>query len=476
MDQTSRTPASTELELQAALDRQRRSFDATPFPSAAQRQEKLLRLEKLVAEHQDAIVDAIGADFGNRSRVETLTSEILPTIGAAAYARKRVAGWMRPQSRAVGMNFKPGSNRVEFQPLGVVGVVSPWNYPIFLTLGPLIDIIAAGNRAMIKPSELTPATGALLARILRQAFAPEDVLVVEGDVSVGRAFSALPFDHLIFTGSTAIGREVMRAAAENLVPVTLELGGKSPAIVAEDYDSAAAAKSIAVGKFFNAGQTCIAPDYALVPAEKAEAFARSVLSAAETMFPTINANPDYTAIISDRHHQRLTDLVAEAEAAGATVLRHRDTPHGNVRRFSPTVVLDPPLDGRLMRDEIFGPVLPVIRTGGTDEAIEFVNRRPRPLALYAYTKNAATERRILDGTISGGVTINSTLVHCAQDDLPFGGVGPSGMGAYHGHEGFQRFSHARGVHKRGFFSGFEYLSPPHGAASKFALKALGVKQ
>jgi coniferyl-aldehyde dehydrogenase len=474
MDQIIAAQAGSELGLQAALDRQRHAFEAAAFPTANERIEKLKRLEALVRTHQEAIVDAIGADFGSRSRVETLMSEVAGALAACQHARKHLAKWMRPQRRAVGRNFMPASNRVEFQPLGVVGVVSPWNYPIYLTLGPLVDILAAGNRCMIKPSELTPATAALLARMIGEAFPPEEVLVVEGDVAVGRAFSALPFDHLVFTGSTNVGREVMRAAAENLVPVTLELGGKSPVIVAEDYDSQAAAKSVAIGKFFNAGQTCIAPDYALVPAEKAEAFARSVLEAAETMFPTINANPDYTAIISDRHHTRLAELVAEAEAAGATVLRHRDVPHGNVRRFAPTVVLDPPLDGRLMRDEIFGPVLPVVRTGGTDEAIEFVNKRPRPLALYAYTKDAGTERRILDRTISGGVTINSTLVHCGQDDMPFGGVGPSGMGSYHGREGFYSFSHARAVHKRGFFSGFEFLAPPHGGKTRFMLKALGL--
>jgi coniferyl-aldehyde dehydrogenase len=475
MDQALGTGAGIELALQAALDRQRTAFGAAPFPTAAQRQGRLRQLEAALRANQEAVVDAICADFGNRSRVETILSEVLPTLAASAHARRHLAGWMRPQRRAVAMNFKPATNRIEYQPLGVVGVVSPWNYPIFLTLGPLIDILAAGNRAMIKPSELTPATGALLARLLGEVFAPEEVLVVQGDVAVGRAFTALPFDHLIFTGSTAVGREVMRAAADNLVPVTLELGGKSPVIVAEDYDTARAARSVALGKFFNAGQTCIAPDYALVPSGQAEAFARGVLAEAEAMFPTLNANPDYTAIISDRHHQRLGELVAEAEAAGATVLRHRDTPRGNIRHFAPTVVLDPPLDGRLMRDEIFGPVLPVVRTAGTEEAIGFVNRRPRPLALYAYSNDAATQRHILDRTISGGVTINSTLVHCGQEDLPFGGVGPSGMGAYHAREGFFQFSHARSVHKPGFFSGFEYLRPPHGPKTRFALRALGIK-
>ena len=475
MDQTIAPQAGTEGHLQAALDAQRRNFEAAPHPSAAQRQARLKRLEQMVRGHQQAIVDAIGSDFGSRSRVETLTSEVLPTLAAAAHARRHLTGWMRPRRRAVGLNFQPGSNRIEVQPLGVIGVVSPWNYPIFLTLGPLIDILAAGNRAMIKPSELTPATGALLARMLGEAFPPDEVLVVQGDVAVGRAFTALPFDHLIFTGSTAVGREVMRAAADNLVPVTLELGGKSPVIVAEDYDLAKAARSVAVGKFFNAGQTCIAPDYALVPAVGAEAFARGVLDAAQAMYPTVSGNADYTAIISDRHHARLGELVAEAEAAGATILRHRDTPAGNIRHFAPTVVLDPPLDGRLMRDEIFGPILPVVRTAGTAEAIAFVNARPRPLALYAYTNDAATERAILDGTVSGGVTINSTLVHCAQEDLPFGGVGPSGMGAYHGREGFFAFSHARAVHKPGFFSGFEYLRPPHGARTRMMLRAIGIK-
>jgi coniferyl-aldehyde dehydrogenase len=408
------------LDLQTLLDRQRAAFAAADFPTASDRREDLRRLEALIRRHQDALLDAISADFGNRSRHETVLSEILPVLAAAAHARRHVARWMRPRRRAVGLNFQPASNRVEYQPLGVVGVVSPWNYPVFLTLGPLVDILAAGNRAMIKPSELTPATSALLARLLGAAFPPEQ-------------------------------------------------------IVAEDYDIDAAAQSVAVGKFFNAGQTCTAPDYALVPAAGAERFAQGVLQAATSMYPRLAGNPDYTAVISDRHYQRLGELVAEAEAAGATVLRHPQTPSGNVRHFPPTVVLDPPLDGRLMRDEIFGPILPVLRIASTDAAIAFVNARPRPLALYAYTKDAARERKILDRTISGGVTINATLMHTGQADLPFGGVGPSGMGAYHAAEGFYQFSHARGIHKPGFFSGFEFLRPPHGRATRLALRALGIK-
>jgi coniferyl-aldehyde dehydrogenase len=469
MDQMMQTGAA---RLDAVLARQRAAFGAAPFPTAAQRQATLKRLENLVKASQGRIADAIGADFGNRSRAETILSEIMPTVAACAHARKHLAGWMRPKRRSVGMNFKPAKNWVEYQPVGVVGVVAPWNYPIFLTLGPLVDILAAGNRCMIKPSELTPATSTLLETLMGEIFSPDEVAVLQGDVSVGRAFCALPFDHLVFTGSTNVGREVMRAAAANLVPVTLELGGKSPVIVAPDFDVAKAAKSVAVGKFFNAGQTCIAPDYVLAPADKAEAFASGVLAEAESMFPALNGNPDYTAIISDRHHARLGELVAEAEAGGATVLRHMDTPSGNVRHFAPTVVLDPPLDGRLMQEEIFGPVLPVVRVADVDAAICFVNARPRPLALYAYTRDADTERKILDRTISGGVTINGTLLHVGQEDLPFGGAGPSGMGAYHAHEGFLEFSHARGIHKPGFFSGFEFLKPPHGRTTRLALKFL----
>ncbi len=475
MDQAVGRSGGVELDLQAALDRQRRAFEAEPMPGASERRMRLRRLEKLIRDHQADFVAAIGEDFGQRSPVETVTAEILPTLAACAHARRHVASWMRSRRRHVGLTFQPATNRVEYQPLGVVGIVAPWNYPVFLTLGPLVDVLAAGNRAMIKPSELTPVTSRLLARLIADAFSPDEVFVAQGDVLVARAFCALPFDHLLYTGSTAVGREVMRAAADNLVPVTLELGGKSPVIVAGDYDIARAARSVAVGKFFNAGQTCTAPDYALVPSAKAESFAHAVLGAAEAMYPTLDGNPDYTAIISDRHFQRLTDLVSEAEGEGATILRHQAVPGVNLRLFPPTVVLDPPLDGRLMRNEIFGPILPVVRTASVESAIEFVGKRPRPLALYAYTGDAETERKILDGTISGGVTINSTVVHTGQEDLPFGGVGPSGMGAYHAIEGFYAFSHARAVHKPRGFSGFEFLRPPHGQKTRMALRALGIR-
>ncbi len=468
MDQRVTAPDS----LHELLERQRASFAAEGAPSLAQRRDALRRVEALLKSGQMRLADAISADFGNRSKPETVLSEIMPGIAAAAHARAKLPGWMRRERRTVGLNFKPAKNWVEYQPVGVVGVVAPWNYPVFLTVGPLIDVLAAGNRCMIKPSELTPATSALLGELIAARFPAEQVAVVQGDVSVGRAFCTLPFDHLVFTGSTNVGREVMRAAAENLVPVTLELGGKSPVILADDFPLAPAARKIAVGKLFNAGQTCTAPDYVLAPAESAERFAELVIDEAEAMFPAFDGNPDYTAIISDRHFARLGELVAEAEAQGGRVLRHRAPATGNVRHFPPTVVLDPPLESRLMREEIFGPVLPVVRSESLDSAIRFVNARPRPLALYLFTKEPATERAILDRTISGGVTVNGTIVHTGQEDLPFGGIGPSGMGAYHGREGFLRFSHARGVHKPGFFSGLEFMRPPHGRKTRLALKAL----
>ncbi len=470
MDQIA--PNDTAASLAALLGRQRAAFNAAPNPSANIRRANLGKLHDLIKRRQSDIVDAIMRDFGSRAAFESIMAEIVPTLEGIKFAQKNLGSWMKPQKRHVSMNFQPASNRIEYKPLGVIGIVAPWNYPIYLTFGPLIDVLAAGNRAMIKPSEFTPITSQLLRTLMAEIFSEDEVAVVPGDVAVARAFCALPFDHLLYTGSTNVGRDVMRAAAENLVPVTLELGGKSPVILGDDYDVLKAADTVAFGKFFNAGQTCVAPDYALVARDKADAFAARVIAAANTMYPTLAGNGDYTAIIADRHHERLTAILAEAEAGGATVLRHKDAAgaRGNVRHFPPTVVLDPPLDSRLMREEIFGPILPVVRSGSLDESIAFVNARPRPLALYAFTKNAATERKILDQTISGGVTINGTMMHVAQDDIPFGGVGPSGTGSYHGRDGFYRFSHARGIHKPGFFSALEFLKPPYKGRAKMALK------
>ena len=452
------------------LAMQRLAHNRDGAPPLQQRLAALAALDALVRGNKDAIAAAISADFGNRAAPETMLGEVVPVLSAIRHTRKHLAAWMRPERRRVGINAQPGRAWVQHQPLGCVGIVSPWNYPLFLTAGPLVDALGAGNRVLIKPSELTPRFAVLFARLVADAIDPAQVSVVLGGPAVAQAVCALPFDHLLFTGSTAVGRMVMRAAAENLVPVTLELGGKSPAILCRDYDVAAAARTIATAKFFNAGQTCIAPDYALVPQEQMEAFAAAVMAAARTMFPTVAGNPDVTAVVSDRHHARLQALVADAEAAGARVLRLGDAP--DERRMGATVVLDPPLDGALMEEEIFGPVLPVIGYRDPAEAIAFVNARPRPLALYPFTHDKAALARVMERTVSGGVSVNSALLHCIQDDLPFGGVGPSGMGAYHGHDGFRRFSHARGVYQAGRFSGFNFLAPPYGRKMRMALKVM----
>ena len=441
------------------------------LPTAAERRARLDTLKALVLDNRAAISAAISADFGARSVVETNLLEVVPLMASLTHARRHLGRWMRDEPRPVDLKFQPSRAWVRHEPLGVVGVIAPWNYPLLLALGPVVDALAAGNRVMIKPSELTPAFSDLLESLVAARFDPAVLTVVTGGVDVARAFSGLPFDHLVFTGSTRVGREVMRAAADNLTPVTLELGGKSPAILAADYPVGKAARSIAFGKFINAGQTCIAPDYVLVPADRVEAFAGSVLDQAGRAYPTVQDNDDYSGIISERHRVRLREAVAAARAAGATVLDHADAA-ADGGKIAPTVVLNPPADSLLMQEEIFGPVLPVIGYRSLDEALAFVAARSRPLALYVFTHEGRTQKRILDATPSGGVTLNGTMLHIAQNDLPFGGIGASGMGAYHGHAGFRRFSHARAVYDVGPLNAFERLGPPWGALARTAVRFL----
>ena len=449
---------------------QRTAYARDGAPPLQQRLAALRALDRMLRGSKDAIAGAISADFGNRSPSETFIAELVPSLAAIRNARRNLRRWMRPERRRVDISFQPGRAWVEYQPLGCVAIVSPWNYPLLLTVSPLVDALAAGNRVIVKPSELVPRFSALFARLIADAIDPAQVSVVTGGPEIGQAVCALPWDHLLFTGSTAVGRLVARAAAETLTPVTLELGGKSPAILCRDYDVKAAARTIAQGKFFNAGQTCIAPDYALVPHEHVAEFAAAVIEAARKMYPGIAGNPDYTAVVSDRHHTRLHEMLRQAEADGAELLRLGDA--YAERKIAPTVVLNPPLDGELMGEEIFGPILPVIGYRELAEAIGFVNARARPLALYPFTKDAGKLRTVLERTVSGGVSINSALLHCIQDDLPFGGIGPSGQGAYHGQDGFRRFSHARGVYKAGRVSGFEFLAPPYRGKMRMALRAM----
>ena len=441
-------------------------------PAFERRKEALEKLFDLVRANATAIASAISADFGQRSHNETELLEIVPTLSAIRHTRHHLRSWMQPERRPVGLAFQPARAWVRYEPLGVIGIVAPWNYPLLLTVSPLLDAIAAGNRAMLKPSELTPRFSELLRVKIAERYDPSEIAVITGGVEIARSFARLPFDHLLFTGSTAVGRQVMRAAAENLTPVTLELGGKSPAIVCPDYPVEKAAHSIAFGKFLNAGQTCIAPDYVLVRSENCNAFAQRVLAEVRRAYPEIAGNRDYTSIITERHHTRLKAALDEARAAGATVLSHTDANAEVEGKLVPTIVLDAPTDGLLLREEIFGPILPIVPYRSLEDALAFINARPRPLALYCFTHDRKSRTLVLARTASGGVTLNGTLLHIAQDALPFGGVGASGMGAYHGRDGFRRMSHARAVHQIGFINVFEHLGPPWGKLASTVARLL----
>ena len=453
--------------LKVVIERQRSAFQAEPFPSSSTRRDRLDRLRRLVKEQGEAFCEAISADFGNRSRHETTLLEIAPLLAELRHARAHLARWMRPRRRGSSLEFLQLSNWVQYQPLGVVGIMVPWNYPILLALGPLVDVLAAGNRAVIKPSELLPRTSALLAKVIPDYFSPAEVAVVEGGVEVAQAFAAQPFDHLIFTGSTAVGKRVMAAAAENLTPLTLELGGKSPVVIAPDYPVDSAARDITFGKMMNAGQTCIAPDYVLVPREKMGQLTEALVKQIEAFYPNGSKAADFSSLIAQRFQTRLAEALEEVRRRGAKVVSCNIDLSGAGARFAPTLVLDPPDDCLLMQEEIFGPVLPIVPYDTIEDALTIIARKPRPLALYLFTHDRRTEKRLLQNTISGNVTINGTLLHIAQTDLPFGGVGPSGQGAYHGFEGFVRFSHARGIAKVRLFNLSVFASPPFGTMAKW---------
>ena len=437
-------------------------------PDAATRRDRLKRLETMVTAYADRFAAAIAEDFGSRPATETALLETAGVIGAIRHARRHVARWMKPERRAVGRNFWPGRATLRREPLGVIGIVSPWNYPLLLALSPLVDAIAAGNRAILKPSETTPRVAALLETAIAAHFAAEEVAVVTGGADVGAAFAEMPLDHLLFTGSTAVGRKVAQAAAEGLVP--LELGGKSPAIVCPSAALARAASAIAWGKFVNAGQTCIAPDYVLAPAAQVASLADAIIAETRRFYPDLGA--DYSALIGERAFDRLTAQVDAAAAAGAIVIRHGAGADRAARRFPPTLVLAPGADSALMRDEIFGPVLPIIPYETLDEALAYVADRPHPLALYCFAERGREVDHVLARSQSGGVTVNGTLLHIGQESLPFGGVGTSGMGAYHGKAGFDRLTHARGVFRVRRIDPTRLLFPPYGERTRRMLKLM----
>jgi coniferyl-aldehyde dehydrogenase len=466
------TTVTSKASLGARLGKQRAAFLRGGPPTLAERIADLTRLKTALLVRREAFAAAVDADFSHRSAYETMIMEIIPLVQGIDYLKRNLKAWMRPRRRSVGVSFLPGKALVLYQPLGVVGIMSPWNYPLSLTLMPLATAIAAGNRAMIKPSEFTPKTTELLAAMLGEIFPEEQVAVATGGPEVGAAFSALPFDHLIFTGSTAVGRAVMRAASDHLVPVTLELGGKSPAIVEPGFPLERAAASIAAGKLANAGQTCIAPDYALVAEADIEPFVGAFSAAAAKLYPGGAADPAFAAIVNPHHHARLEGLIADARAKGARIVEIGAADAANSQKLTPALVLDATPDMRIMQEEIFGPVLPIVPYRDIDEAIAYVNARPRPLALYIFGEDGPARRKILERTTSGNVTINDTVMHYAIDDLPFGGVGASGIGAYHGEEGFKALSHAKGVFEQAKWNLASLLRAPYGRVTDAVLARL----
>ena len=460
--------------LRAKLERQRAAFLHDGPPTLQQRRGDLKKLKEAVLARQDRFVAALDADFGHRARQKSLMLDLGTTVGAINYLHSNLRRFMRLERRRVAAIFKPASAKVVYQPLGVVGIVAPWNFPVSLALTPLATALAAGNRVMLKPSEMIPATTDLLASMLAETFEEEQVAVVTGDAKVGREFSSLPFDHLFFTGSIPVGRAIMRAASENLVPVTLELGGKSPIIVDRGYSLRTAARRIAFGKCANGGQICTSPDYLLLPKGETEDFIAAYRQEVDTLYPNLGDNPDFTSILNDRHITRLSGLVADAKGKGARVIEIGTRPSGGIqsRMFPPTLLLDVTDEMAVMQEEIFGPILPVVTYDGLDDAIAYVNARPRPLALYFFGADKDSQRLIVDRTTSGGVLINDTILHYAQDDLPFGGIGPSGMGAYHGAEGFKTMSHAKAVFRQARFNLADLFRPPFGKVYDFLLNVM----
>jgi coniferyl-aldehyde dehydrogenase len=465
------------MDMQSVLQIQRQAFQAELPAPLEVRKDRLTRVVRMLVDHAEDFCAALSADFGHRSREQSMITDIVASIRTLKHARKHVDRWARPEKRKLDfpLGLLGAKAAVEYQPKGVIGVIAPWNFPVQLTMGPLAGIFAAGNRAMVKLSEFTPRTADIFVEISGRYFDPAELAFFSGGPEVGREFAALPFDHLIFTGATAIGKHILHAAADNLTPVTLELGGKSPTIIGRSADIAQATERVALGKMMNAGQICLAPDYLLVPEEKEESVIGGLKSAVSTLYPRLLDNPDYTSVVNERHHVRLQGYLDDARAKGGEVIEvnpaGEDFAASNGTKLPLYIVRNPSDDMAVMQDEIFGPVLPVKRYGQIDEAIDFVNRRDRPLGLYYFGNDAGEERRVLDRTISGGVTVNDVIFHVSMEELPFGGIGPSGMGAYHGHDGFKTFSHARAVYRQpridiARLAGFK---PPYGAATAKAI-------
>jgi len=455
--------SDTPIELHVVFQIQRAAYDAAPFAEWDERRNRLERLRRLLEDNEAAIETAIDSDFAGRPRIETQIAEIFPSLSEIRGAIKHGRRWMKPRSAGVSKWFLPARANVVPRPLGVVGIIVPWNYPLFLAVSPLVAALVAGNRAMLKMSEFTPAFSELFQRLIGGAFRANEVAVITGGADVAAQFAALPFDHLLFTGSTGVGRKVMGAASQNLTPVTLELGGKSPAVVAPGYPIEHAVQRVLAGKLLNAGQTCIAPDYALVPRAQVPAFVESAKRQAQDMYPAGLDDADYCSIVNARQYERLAGYIEQARSADTAIVTlfngagHNDSK----RRLAPAIAINPSLDLDLMREEIFGPLLPVIPYDDVKDAMAFINAQPRPLAMYWFDNDGKRAELALKNTHTGGVCFNETLMHAAQEDLPFGGVGPSGMGHYHGRWGFDTFSKLTPVFRQSRFNGMKLFLPPY---------------
>ena len=461
--------ADATARMKSIFEKQKAACLRDGIPSVEKRTEWLDKSIDLLFTHREALKDAMSEDFGHRSRDQSDLSDILSSSDTLKYAKRHLRKWMRPEKRSpqFPLGLLGAKASVHYQPKGVVGVVSPWNFPVNLTFGPLAAIFAAGNRAMVKPSEFTAQTSALMAELIAEYYSEEELGVITGEAQVGADFTKLPFDHLVFTGGTSIAYHVMRAAAENLVPVTLELGGKSPVIIGQSADIDKAAMRIMAGKMLNAGQVCLAPDYVLVPEEQRDRFVEAAGEAIAEMFPTgMRDNDDCTSIINQRHYERLMAWLEDARSQGAEIVElnpaNEDFSDQATHKMPPQIVLDARDESKVMQDEIFGPILPVRPYSNIEEAVALVNSKPRPLALYYFGADATERDYVLSNTTSGGVTVNDVIFHVAQEDLPFGGIGPSGMGAYHGRDGFMEFSHKKAVFSQAGADLLGVLRPPYG--------------
>ncbi|MEC7379741.1 MAG: coniferyl aldehyde dehydrogenase [Pseudomonadota bacterium] len=462
---------TSQSQMQSILDRQRAAYLAEGIVTSETRIDRLERAVRVVKKHQKAFVQAMNEDFGHRSEHQSLFTDVASSIGPLRHAQQNLKRWQKKDKRKVtpGILALLGAKAwVEYQPLGVVGVISPWNFPVNLTFTPLAGVLSAGNRCMIKPSEYTPATSAAMAAGFAEEFDEEEIAVITGGPQTGADFSGLAFDHLLFTGATSVAKHVMRAASENLVPVTLELGGKSPVIISPKADMAPTTDALMAGKMMNAGQICLAPDYVFVPRDRMGEFVESSKRSVAKMYPTLLDNPDYTSVINARHFERINGYVDEARERGVEVVEinpaDEDFRQQSAHKIAPTLLIDPPEDSAVMQEEIFGPVMPIKSYDSLDETLDYVNSHDRPLGLYYFGTDQEETQRVLNQTTSGGVTLNDVVMHVAQEDLPFGGVGHSGMGAYHGEDGFRTFSHAKAVFKQATFNPAEKLGlrPPYG--------------